>query len=121
MATRQLKLLSQQSNGTTFADPLSPETTVRFKHTASPKSINGASTTNYATEIIVNDANPVSVGGTAGVDAISIRVRVSGSLQSVARVKQVLTDLATQLPTFGNEGVLIGFAPTTPPAITPKA
>lgn len=118
MSTRATQLYSQQTNGVTFADPLEPDFTVRFKTTSSPKSLNGMSVTNYATEIIINDQNRVDIGQESAVDALSIRIRVSGSNMSQSRLQDMLVGLSAQLPVWVGENVLIGFQPTTVPTNT---
>lgn len=115
MTTENTSLLSQLPEGPVYADPLKPDFSVRFKTTSAAKSLNGARTTNYVTEIIINDNNAISVGGVAAVDALSVRLRVSGSSQSMARLKAVVDNLGTQLASWTSEGILLGFSPTTLP------
>lgn len=110
MTTRQLKLYSQQTNGNTWADPSDPDYTVRFKTNASPKSIDGQRTTNYMTEIIVNDNYPVSVGGKDVVDALSVRIRTSGAIESISQLNAMVDDVVSQLKAVWlADDVLSGF------------
>ena len=118
MSVNTLQLFSQQPNGVTFCDPSKPDYQVRFKTTSSQKVIDGKKAQNYITEIAANDINPISVGDAVVNDALSVRLRTSGSLQSVPRLKQMLLDLAAKLDTWGDENVLIGFKPTTLPINT---
>jgi hypothetical protein len=115
MTDRNLQLYSQQTNGVTYADPLDPDFTVRFKTNSSGKSLNGLQTTNYATEIIVNDVHGITINGIGANDALSIRVRVSGSVASVDRLAEMLGAVASQLSTWASENVLVGFQPSTLP------
>lgn len=115
MTDRNLQLYSQQTNGVTYADPLDPDYTVRFKTASSGKSLNGVNTTNYSTEIIINDSHGISVSSVNANDSLSVRVRVSGSLGSMSRLAQIVGILSAQLPTWVSENVLVGFQPTTVP------
>lgn len=115
MTDRNLQLYSQQPNGVTYADPLDPDFTVRFKTNSSGKSLNGVQTVNYATEIIVNDTHGITINGIGANDALSVRVRTSGSIGSMDRLAVMLGAIASQLPTWCNENVLVGFQPTTVP------
>lgn len=114
------KLFQQLPEGPVYADPLDPNYTVRFKTTTAPKSLNGVRTTNFATEIIVNDQHAVIVGGVNAVDALSVRLRVSGSAESMARLKALVNQLGTQLASWTTEDVLLGFDPATVP-VNPDA
>ena len=115
MAT--LKVLRQEQTGVVYADPSDPNLTVRFRNTTSNKTLNGVQTKNYLTEIIVNDDNSVTVGGVAAQDALSVRVRVSGTNESQTRIGAILTALGNQLATWHGEKVFVGFNPTTAPVI----
>lgn len=109
-----LKIQKIETNGVVYADPADPGLSVRFKQTSQGKSLNGVPTTNHVTEIIINDDNQVMIGGHSAIDAISVRVRVSGSAQSKARIKALLGVLAS-LGTWADEDVFSGFRPVTPP------
>lgn len=109
------QLLSHDATGVTFADPIEPDFTVRFKTTRNTKSLNGVSVDNYLHEIIVNDTNPVTIGNTSANDALSVRVRISGSVNSQARLKEIVKSLAGQLPSWADENAMVGFEPVTLP------
>lgn len=113
-----LSVKSQDNTGVSYADPAKPDCIIRFRFSSTVKALNGVSTPNYATEIIVNDNNAITVGGVSAQDALSIRVRVSGSLGSKTRLRQLLTSLASQLGTWETENVMQGFRPATAPVIT---
>lgn len=112
-----LKLLKSEPTGVVYADPAKPDYQVRFKTTNVSKGMNGVQVQNYVTEIIVTDSNPITVGSSSANDAISVRVRVSGTVLSATRLDKIITALAVQLPTWENEGVLKGFAPATLPTV----
>lgn len=118
MSVNTLQLFSQQPNGVTYCDPLNPNFVVRFKTTSSQKVIDGKKAQNYITEITANDINLIQVGDSVVSDALSVRSRTSGSLQSIPRLKQMLLDMAANLDAWGDENVFIGFKPTTPPINT---
>lgn len=118
MSVNTLQLYSQQSNGVTYCDPANPNFTVRFKTTSSQKVLDGLKVQNYISEIAANDNHSVVVGSQAVSDALSVRIRTSGSLHSKARIKQMLIDLAAKVDTWEGENVLIGFVPTTAPVNT---
>lgn len=113
-----LSVKSQDNAGVTYADPAKPDTMCRFRFSNAVKQLNGIAVPNYATEIIINDNNSVTVGGVSALDALSIRVRVSGTLESKTRLRQLLTSAATQLGTWETENVMQGFRPSTAPVIT---
>lgn len=110
------QLYSRDANGVTFADPTDPDYTVRFKNTQSRKTLNGVSVVNYVEEIVINDLVPVTLGSSVGNDSISVRIRISGSAESHARVKQILKSIAGQLPAWADGNVALGFEPVVPPA-----
>jgi len=117
MANTTLSVKSLDNSGVTYADPGKPDTTIRFRFSTTSKVLNGVPTANYATEIIVNDNFPVTLGAVDALDAISIRIRVSGSLASKARIGLFLTSLAAQLGTWNTENVNQGFRPSTAPVL----
>jgi len=111
-----LKIQKIEQTGVVYADPADPGLSIRFKQTEQNKTLNGVSTANHATEIIINDDNSVTVSGKDVVDAISIRLRVSASAQSKARVKALLGILAST-GVWADEDVFSGFRPVTAPTI----
>lgn len=117
MASVNLAVKSQDSTGITYADPAKPDMTVRFRFNTINKTLNGVVCPNYSTEIIANDNNSITVGGQAALDALSVRIRVSGTLASKARLRDILTSLAAQAATWETENVMQGFRPSTVPAI----
>lgn len=117
MAAVTLSVKSQENAGVTYADPAKPDCQVRFRFTSVNKSLSGVQVPNYATEIIVNDNNAVTVGGVAALDPLSVRVRVSGTLESKARLRDLLTSIAAQMSTWETENVMQGFRPATAPSI----
>ena len=117
MAYTNLKLLRSEATGPVFANPSDPDLTVRFRSTSSPKSLNGVSTKNYTTEIVYNDSNSVVIAGTNAQDAVSVRLRVSGSNESMPRIAEILACLSVQLSAWTAEKVFVGFNPDTVPKI----
>lgn len=119
MSIHTLAVLNQQPNGVTYADPEKPTMTVRFKTTSAPKMLDGLRTQNYVFEVISNDIADVNIGNVVVPDALSVRIRVSGSIQSQGRVAQMLRDLTLKMDqNWIDENVLTGFAPVTPPINT---
>lgn len=111
-----LKIQKIEQNGVVYADPADPGLSVRFKQTVQGKSLNGVPTNNHVTEVIINDDNAITVSGKDAIDAISVRLRVSASAQSKARVKALLGILASS-DDWADEDVFGGFRPTTPPSL----
>lgn len=72
---------------------------------------------NYVEEIVINDLVPVAIGTATVNDAVSIRLRISGSDKSHARVKAILKSLAGQLPAWADANVALGFEPTAAPDV----
>lgn len=118
MSVNALQLYSQQPNGVTYSDPLNPNMTVRFKTTSSQKVLDGKKVMNYITEIAANDTHEVLIGEQNVSDSLSVRLRTSGSLQSMDRLEQMLLDLTAKVVAWKDENVLIGFAPVTVPINT---
>jgi len=112
-----LSVKSQESAGVTYANPAKPDVTVRFRFSSSVKTLNGVSVPNYLTEIIANDNNPVTIGSVSAQDALSVRIRVSGTLYSKTRLGVLLTSLAAQVGTWETENVMQGFRPATAPVL----
>jgi len=117
MASVTLSVKSQDNSGVTYADPAKPDMTVRFRFSSTVKQLNGVAVPNYATEIIGNDNNAITIGDVSAQDALSVRVRVSGTLLSKGRLRDILTSIAAQMATWDTENVMQGFRPTTAPAI----
>ena len=116
-----LKIQKIENTGVIYADPSDPTMVVRFRNTVSPKSLNGVSVRNCATEVIYNIDNDVTVNGVSAKDAVSVRIRTSGAMQSKAKIKQLLVSAAAQVDDWADEDVFIGFNPTTAPVILPAA
>jgi hypothetical protein len=112
-----LKLQRQDATGVTYAALTDPDLTVKFRQSSAKKSLNSVPVENYTSEIIYNDDNPVVVAGVNANDAVSVRVRVSATKESAARVKNILLSMAAQVGAWSDEGVFIGFQPTTPPSL----
>lgn len=117
MAIQTLKLQRQENTGVVYALPTDPDLTVRVKHGESLKTLNGVQTTNYSTEIIYGDVNPITLGDTSANDAVSIRLRVSAARESKARVSELLASLIAIVDTWDDEDVFIGFNPETAPSV----
>lgn len=115
MALANLQLYSQQPNGVTYALPNNPNCTVRFKTSSNPKTLDGKRVTNYVTEIMMNDLHPLTLGSVTVNDALSVRIRVSGSAESMDRLVEMVSNLESKLSAWMTENVLTGFRPTTLP------
>lgn len=114
------QLYSRDANGVTFADPTDPNYTVRFKNTQTRKSLNGISVVNHVEEIVVNDLVPVTLGNSTANDSVSVRVRISGSAESHARIKAIMKSVGSQMAGWADGNVALGFEPGAAPA-TPAA
>lgn len=102
--------------GSTFVDPAKPTFSVRFKTTKNRKAIAGESVDNYVTEIIINDNNSVELcSSECGSEAVSVRLKVSGSNLSQPRLKAIVESMSAQVANWIDENVLLGFQPTTVP------
>lgn len=112
-----IKIQKIENTGVVYADPADPGLSIRFKQTQQGKSLSGVPVANHVTEIIINDDNAVTVGSSDAVDAISVRLRVSASAQSKARVKALLGILANS-STWADEDVFSGYRPETAPSIS---
>jgi hypothetical protein len=118
MASVTLSVKYTDNNGVIYADPSNPNMTVRFKSNVTQKTLGGTNVPNYSEEIIANDQNAVTIGSATVYDALSVKIRVSGSLLSKTRLANILNSMAAQCATWNNENVMQGFRPTTAPVIT---
>lgn len=109
------QLYSSNADGVIYAAPAAPAFTVKFRTTKKGKILDGLKTDNVKTEIIVNDKNTVTKDNATADDLVSIRVSVSGSVLSHARLQEILKGIAAQLPLWADENVILGFAPTSVP------
>lgn len=112
-----LKVLHVDGSGVTYADPADRGNTVRFKSSTSKKALNGIPVSNHVTEIIYNDDFAAEVAGVSVQDALSVRLRTSGTAASSARLREILLSMAAQVGQWESEGVFTGFPPVTAPVI----
>lgn len=110
-----LQKLRSDATGVSYADPSDPDFTYRFKYSNSVKSLSGIPVQNNVTEIIINDTSDVTLGSETVPEALSVRLKVSGSYASKARKNAILAALAIQIDTWAAENVYEGFEPTTAP------
>jgi len=111
-----LSKLRGDATGVTYALPSDPDFTVRFKYTNQMKSLSGIPVRNNVTEIIINDTSDVVLGSETVPEALSIRIKVSGSHAAKARKDALIAAVSAQLATWASENVFEGFEPTTAPA-----
>jgi hypothetical protein len=112
-----LKVLRHNADGVTYADPADPNLTVRLRSSSATKSLNSIPVSNYVTEIIYNDDNPITVSAVNAQDAVSVRLRTSATKESAVRLKEILLSMAAQVGTWSDQGVFVGFEPSTAPVI----
>lgn len=110
-----MKPVSYDGTGVTYAAPSDPDQTYRFKTTTRNKTMGGKPVKNLATEIIFNDNFSVTTGGLVQVEALSARLRVSGSALASSQKREIVKSLAAALSKWADEGVFDGFQPTTAP------
>lgn len=110
---------TRDAYGVTYASVANPDTTVRVKVNPSPKVLAGQSVKNYVSEIIFNENNDILIGTSpnqvAAVDPLSVRIKVSGTNESMARLKEILTGLRISSPVWETDNYLIGFVPSVNP------
>lgn len=108
---------TRDAYGTTYADPNDVNFIVRFKHTSTRKSLGTTTTENHVLDIIVNDLHDVATGtNTTSADSLSVRVRISGSSKSDARLGAIVAQIAAQLPSWvKDDKVHLGFEAKTAP------
>jgi len=109
------QLKNRDAQGVTFSAPSSPSLTVRFKTNVSGKVLSGHAVPNYLHEVIMNNLVPITVGSDSVNDPVSVRLRISGTLQSRTAISELLTELAARIATWDSENVYIGFEPSTAP------
>lgn len=111
-----MKVIRNEINGVTYANPSKPDCTLRVKHSSASKSLDGVATVNHVAEIIVNDLNTVTLGSKEVKDAVSVRIRISGATQSQGRVNAILKALGGITAKWEPENVIVGFLPETAPS-----
>lgn len=111
-----MKVIRNEINGVTYANPSKPDCTLRVKHSSTSKSLDGVATVNHVAEIIVNDLNPVTLGIKQAKDAVSVRIRISGATQSQDRINAILKALGELTAKWEPESVIVGFLPETAPS-----
>lgn len=113
----QTQIQTRDAYGTTYADPADVNFTVRFKHTSTRKALGTTTTENHVLYIIVNDLYDVATGtNTTSADSLSVRVRISGSSKSDARLGAIVAQIAAQLPSWvRDDKVHLGFEAKTAP------
>lgn len=109
-----IQVRKTENNGVVYADPAVANMQIRFKQSEQIKNLDGFSLTNHVTEIIVNDIVTFTKGQKTISEPISVRVRVSGSTEAQARLKELLK-LGKQLETWADEHVYRGFRPVSAP------
>lgn len=115
MALEVTAVKTRDMYGSTFAASTKPDLTVRFKTTSGLKSVSGVKLTNYLSELIYNDPNAVTIGADTVNDPVSVRLRISGSIESRARISEILVDIAANLVAWDGQDAFVGFEPTTVP------
>jgi hypothetical protein len=113
------KIKTRDALGVTYASVANPDFTVRFKTNVSSKSLDGTNVKNYLSEIIVNKDNDVQIGtapnDVARKDAISVRIRVSGTAESNATIDEIIAGLIVSLPVWLTDNYMYGFEPSVLP------
>lgn len=121
MPKHDLQKFRQDAQSVTYKDPLDPKYTFRDKSTSAPKTIDGIRATNLVKEFIVNDSPRVASDLTSELfaDPISVRLKLSGSPNSVAHVARIVADLNDQVQTWLTaENAMLGFELVTVPSRT---
>lgn len=108
-----MKVITMDQYGVTYADSSDPDFQVRFKTTNGRKSIDGVSVQNFVTEVIVTDNNKVGDMN----EALSVRLRTSGSVENKARLYALIDVLADNLAALKSDDVFFGFRPTAAPTV----
>lgn len=109
------QLLKCDQYGPIYADPADINFTTRFKASRSVKKVQGYALDNHTLEIIYNDGNNITIGSDTVLDALSVRLRLSGSDRSAARIRAIVAQMAAQIDDWLEENAFLGFAPTTLP------
>lgn len=112
-----MKPLNRDGNSITYANPTDPNFQVRIKTSSAKKVLKGNPVDNYITDIIATDDHAVELPTSAGKveDALSVRIRTSGTVYGHERILKILQSLATNYQAWYEEGVFVGFEPATLP------
>lgn len=109
--SRLAKLLSNEGNSVTFADPLDINHTLRVKVGRVGKTLQGVSLTNNRFEFIQNNTALRTQGDNTTREPIAGRVILSGSIESKAEMLQEWNDLKANVDAAILDGALDGFKP----------
>lgn len=112
------QLQKSDPTSSTWADPAEPTYTVRLKQVSAPKQLAGEATVNHATEIIISRLVDVTIGGETVRDTLSVRMRVSGAVESKTSLDAMADLLCNTLTTAWTDAShWIGFTPTAVPVV----
>lgn len=106
-----MKVINTDQYGVTYADPSDPDFQIRFKTTNGQKSVDGRNVRNYVTEVIITDNSVVGEMN----EALSVRLRTSGSAENKERLEFLLDTLAGLSQQIKDDSILFGFRPTNSP------
>lgn len=109
-----MQIIATDQYGVTYADPADPDFQIRFKTLSARKSVDGKSLVNYVSEVIITDSHRVGVDSPN--EALSVRMRTSGSIENKAQVYALVDFLANNISQFKTDSVFYGFRPSTAPS-----
>lgn len=118
MPNSTLALFRREDAGNVYRDPANPSFQVRIKATSQQKTVDAIRSTNLVQEIIVTDAFQTAsdINGESFADPLSVRIKLSGSPNSVPRLAQILHSVADQAELWmTSEHSMLGFEITTMP------
>lgn len=112
MTQQTAKLQSVDANSVTFADPTDISHTLRVKNNRTPKTLYGVQLTNNRIEFIENDTALRSNGDKQVKEPLSVRVVISGSIESEDELTQMWANSKVNVDSAIADGALKGFKPT---------
>lgn len=110
-----MQIIATDQFGVTYANPQDPDFQIRFKTTSARKSVDGISMQNYVSEVIITDNHKKDA--TAPNEALSVRLRTSGSTENKDRLYKLIKFLAQNLDQFETDSVFYGFRPSVAPVV----
>lgn len=114
------QIYSRGPKGIVYANPSDPDCQMRLHTETFRKSLNGVQVENKRTDLVYTDLNPVTLPGKNGDganDALSVRVRISGSTLSDKRLKEMMRNVGNSLIAWAEQPVIMGFEPSESPDI----
>lgn len=120
MTQRTLRVIAQDAQSVTYADPNDVSATTRVRTAVKPKVIENQKLSNIRNEIISNKVKTFVIGDDTVSEDLSVRVSISGSSVSEAALILMWGDIKQNVDALIASGSLKGFPAYNVALITDK-